>query len=165
MPFWSTILPTLGKAILGGAASGLAKRIDAQAGGKKAAQYGGSGVGGNQAVQHEYNKQYQADANTSQSASQGQVLSHQAKLASDQLNAQAGAQHREHAHQRAMQQDYLSSMGAQDGQPSPGQDPVLEFYDQLAEMPGSQYAPRDPPMTHAERRVMINRHMQDPMRQ
>ena len=107
--FLSGIFKTLGGAILGGAASGLSKRIEGQIQGKKGLY--ASGTGGAQAVQHRYD---QALQHSSQQASQGQsrsFLDFQAAQAdADRINRE-WLQSQQHKHEKEMARMALSYNG------------------------------------------------------
>ena len=115
--FLAGLLPTIGKALLGGVASGLAKRIDAQIGGKKAAQYGGTPSGGLQQI--DINA-----ATAAQHASQGQATSmqdaqmaHQRSLQAESLASQERMQDKQLAHEMSMYMmtpPYMSTDGQND---------------------------------------------------
>lgn len=102
MAIGALIAKTIGGAILGGAAQGLSKRIEAQVGGKKAAVYGASGQGATNAAQAQMQRDYVHALGTQQSTSQGQTISHQEKLNQDRYLHEGQMANKQHAHEKQM---------------------------------------------------------------
>ena len=111
--FLTALYKGLSAGLIGGVTSGLSKRIDAQIGGKKAAQYGGQSQGAMQLIGNDAFR-------TNQTASQGQSEGFQADLAQSRMLHDSYERGQQRQHEREMLNAELSRNGPS---PNDGQVP------------------------------------------